>query len=77
MMNEDVIYWKWISLKTIGIITDRSVYHWSMEGNSNPEKIFDRHQNLNGTQIINYKVNSTEKWALIIGISAQVSFRSY
>jgi len=71
MMNEDVIFWKWISLKTLGIITDRSVYHWSMEGNSTPVKIFDRHQNLNGTQIINYKVDSTEKWALIIGISAQ------
>jgi len=75
MMNEDVIFWKWISLKTLGIITDRSVYHWSMEGNSNPVKIFDRNQNLNGAQIINYKVDSSEKWAVIIGISAQVSWK--
>ncbi|KAJ3329008.1 hypothetical protein HDU76_008837 [Blyttiomyces sp. JEL0837] len=70
-MNEDVVFWKWISLNTIGLVTERSVFHWSMEGDSQPIKIFDRHANLTGAQIINYRVNSEEKWMLLVGISAQ------
>jgi clathrin heavy chain len=42
-----------------------------MEGESQPIKIFDRNANLAGAQIINYRVNSEEKWCLLIGISAQ------
>jgi clathrin heavy chain len=45
-MNEECVFWKWISVNSIGIITDLSVYHWSMEGDSQPVKIFDRHPSL-------------------------------
>ena len=31
-MTEDVVFWKWISTNMIGMVTDKSVYHWSMEG---------------------------------------------
>uniref|UniRef100_H2ZKR2 Clathrin heavy chain n=1 Tax=Ciona savignyi TaxID=51511 RepID=H2ZKR2_CIOSA len=31
-MNEDVVFWKWISTNMIGLVTETSVYHWSMEG---------------------------------------------
>ena len=31
-MSEDVIFWKWITLNTLGLVTETSVYHWSMEG---------------------------------------------
>lgn len=31
-MTEDVIFWKWISLNTLALVTETSVYHWSMEG---------------------------------------------
>jgi hypothetical protein len=31
-MNEDVIFWKWISLNTLALVTETSVFHWSMEG---------------------------------------------
>jgi clathrin heavy chain len=71
MMNEDVIFWKWINSKTIGLITDNAVYHWSMDGDSLPKKQFDRHQSLAGSQIINYRCNADEKWMVLIGISAQ------
>ena len=54
VMTDDVIFWKWISLATIALVTETSVYHWSMEGDSTPQKIFDRHLSLNGCQIINY-----------------------
>lgn len=70
-LTEDVIFWKWISLNTIGLVTDNAVYHWSMEGDSSPGKMFDRHQSLAGCQIINYKVDQTGTWLLLVGISAQ------
>ena len=47
-MTEECVFWKWISVNSIGIVTDLSVYHWSMEGDSQPVKIFDRHANLQG-----------------------------
>lgn len=41
--NEDVVFWKWISDSTIGMITDTVVYHWTMADTTSPQKIFDRH----------------------------------
>ena len=31
-MTNNVIFWKWINLNTIALVTDVAVYHWSMEG---------------------------------------------
>ena len=31
-MVEDVTFWKWVNLNTISLVTETSVYHWSMEG---------------------------------------------
>lgn len=70
-LTEDVIFWKWISVNTIGLVTELAVYHWSMEGDSSPIKMFDRHQSLAGCQIINYKVDHSGQWLLLVGISAQ------
>ena len=41
-------------------------------GQSEPVKMFDRHATLNDTQIINYKVSSSEKWMVLIGIKSEV-----
>ncbi|KAI5858017.1 armadillo-type protein [Tricharina praecox] len=72
-MDADVVFWKWISEKAIGLITDTSVYHWDILDPSQnaPVKMFDRHMNLQGSQIINYRVNSDEKWMVVVGISSQ------
>uniref|UniRef100_K1PNR3 Clathrin heavy chain n=1 Tax=Magallana gigas TaxID=29159 RepID=K1PNR3_MAGGI len=70
-MTEDVIFWKWISVNTVALVTDACVYHWSMEGDSQPQKMFDRHTNLAGCQIINYRTDAAQKWLLVVGISAQ------
>lgn len=72
-MTDDVTFWKWISLNTVALVTDNAVYHWSMEGDSQPVKVFDRHSSLAGCQIINYRTDAKQKWLLLIGISAQVS----
>lgn len=31
-MNEDVVFWKWITVNTLGLVTETSILHWSMEG---------------------------------------------
>ncbi|XP_016119925.1 clathrin heavy chain 1-like [Sinocyclocheilus grahami] len=70
-MTDDVTFWKWISLNSLALVTDNAVYHWSMEGDSQPVKVFDRHSSLAGCQIINYRTDAKQKWLLLIGISAQ------
>ncbi|XP_063694625.1 clathrin heavy chain 1-like isoform X2 [Bolinopsis microptera] len=69
--NEDVIFWKWISVNTIALVTENTVYHWPMEGDALPQKVFDRHSTLKGCQIINYRTDEAMKWLLLVGISAQ------
>jgi len=72
VINEDVTFWKWINEKTIGLVTETTVYHWSLDSDSTaPVKIFERHSSLAGSQIISYKVNSEDKWMSLIGISQQ------
>ena len=66
--NSVVVFWSWIDAKTIAIVTQTSVFHWSIEGESNPRKVMDRHPNLASFQIINYRVSPDQKWCLLIGI---------
>lgn len=68
-MSEAITYWKWISSNTLAIVTQDSVYHWSLEGNYPPTKMFDRLPTLADNQIINYKSDSAQKWLLLCGIS--------
>lgn len=70
LSNEDVVFWKWISDSTIGLVTDTAVFHWSItDATSPPAKVFDRHASLAGAQIINYRVSGDEKWLVLVGIS--------
>ncbi len=41
----------------------------SSQAPGDPVKIFDRTNNLDGNQIINYKVDKDEKWCVLIGIA--------
>jgi len=72
-MNEDVLFWKWFSESTLGLVTDTGVYHWNIfdATQASPQKMFDRNQNLAGCQIINYRVSDDEKWMSVVGISQQ------
>jgi len=68
--NEDVVFWKWVSETTLGLVTETAVYHWTIaDTTSAPQKIFDRHPTLAGAQIINYRITDDEKWLVLIGIS--------
>ncbi|KAI5358854.1 Putative tetratricopeptide-like helical domain superfamily, clathrin heavy chain [Septoria linicola] len=72
-MTEDVVFWKWFSDTTLGLVTDTSVFHWNIFDPAavSPTKMFDRNQNLSGCQIINYRVSDDEKWMVVVGISQQ------
>ncbi|KAI6249667.1 putative clathrin heavy chain [Erysiphe necator] len=72
-MNEDVVFWKWFSETSIGLVTETAVYHWDIFDASQPApvEVFKRGNNLVGCQIINYRVSNDGKWMVIVGISQQ------
>lgn len=56
------------------MVTETAVHHWTIaDTTSPPQKIFDRHPTLAGTQIINYRVTPDEKWLVLIGISSNTT----
>lgn len=71
IMNEDVIFWKWFNERSLGMVTDTSVYHWDVfdPTQNAPAKVFERNTNLSGCQIINYRVNDDDQWMVVVGIS--------
>ena len=48
-MNEDVAFWKWVSVDPLGLVTETAVYHWNIYDPTQaaPVKMFDRNANLN------------------------------
>ncbi|CAG9465968.1 unnamed protein product [Pedinophyceae sp. YPF-701] len=68
-LNEQVVLWKWVDETTIGLVTATTVYHWSTEGDSAPQRMFARSQNLAQCQIISYKVSPDGKWCVVVGIA--------
>jgi len=56
-MHEDVVFWKWISDTSLGLVTETSVYHWDVmdPAQAAPVKVFERHANLSVrlTKILN------------------------
>lgn len=48
VMNEDVVFWKWFSETSLGLVTDNSVYHWDVfdATQTQPVKMFERNNNL-------------------------------
>ncbi len=71
IMNEDVVFWKWFNERSLGMVTETSVYHWDVfdPTQTAPVKMFERNANLSGCQIINYRVSDDDQWMVIVGIS--------
>ncbi|KAJ2860931.1 hypothetical protein GGI22_002582, partial [Coemansia erecta] len=36
LMTEDVQFWRWLTAFDIALVTENSVYHWSIEGTESP-----------------------------------------
>lgn len=70
-MSDNVVFWKWVDETLLALVTETSVYHWSIGDDSAPVKVFDRHSNLNGMQIINYRTDAAKKWLLLTGIKSE------
>ncbi|EKX42588.1 clathrin heavy chain [Guillardia theta CCMP2712] len=68
-MPEPVVYWKWINERTMALVTANAVFHWSMDGTSEPVKVFDRLPQMSTYQIINYRADAAEKWMVLTGIA--------
>ena len=66
-MDEPVVFMKWISPKQIALVTNTAVYHWSMEGQQSPVKMFARQEEC---QVLNYRTDEDCQWLLLIGIDA-------
>jgi len=47
-MSEDVVFWKWTSENSLGLVTDTSVYHWNVYDAAQiaPVKVCERNANL-------------------------------
>ncbi|KAJ7938168.1 hypothetical protein B0H13DRAFT_1587912, partial [Mycena leptocephala] len=68
--DADVVFWKWVSDTTIGLITESSVFHWTITDQTSPPlKIFDRHPTLGCAEIVDYRATADEKWLVLVGIS--------
>ncbi|QRV88920.1 Clathrin [Ceratobasidium sp. AG-Ba] len=69
IVNEDIIFWKWLDDSTLGLVSETAVYHWTIkDATSPPQKVFDRHASLTGAQIINYRASGDGKWLVLVGI---------
>jgi len=68
-MPEPVVFWKWISPSILALVTANAVFHWTMDGDSAPTKVFDRHASLAACEIINYKADDKISWCCLTGIS--------
>lgn len=61
-MNEDVVFWKWFSETTLGLVTDSAVYHWDVFDQNQPQpvEVFKRHENLQVIRAISYFLAQTD-----------------
>ncbi|KAG8926175.1 hypothetical protein FRC02_009080 [Tulasnella sp. 418] len=64
---EDIHFAKWISDTTIGVITEKVIFHWDTR-DTTPRRICDRHSWFSGAQIIDYQTTLGEKWMALVGI---------
>lgn len=70
-MNEDVVFWKWISESTLGLVTDTSVYHWDIfdPAQASPQKLFDRTPNLSVSTFPDIYLNAISLISCSAGLS--------
>jgi clathrin heavy chain len=71
--QEDIQFWRWISQTTLALVSTKAVYHWDVLDSKSgvaPRKIFDRGEQLENNQIINYVTNDDESWSCLVGITS-------
>lgn len=69
-MNETVAFWSWVDTKTIAIVGESNVYHWSMDASDEPELKFPRASSSSPVQVLDYRVSSDGQWLASVGITS-------
>lgn len=72
-MPGNVVFWRWLNQNTVAIVTDTSVFHWSMNGDAEPQKMFDRAAFDGKVQIVNYRASPDGKFLILGGISGSAA----
>eukprot|EP00771_Trimastix_marina_P000223 gnl/Trimastix_PCT/1231.p1 GENE.gnl/Trimastix_PCT/1231~~gnl/Trimastix_PCT/1231.p1 ORF type:complete len:1609 (+),score=828.08 gnl/Trimastix_PCT/1231:233-5059(+) len=70
-MPEPVEFMKWVALDTLGLVTNNSIYHLTMEGDTQPQRMCARDPQLAGHQIISYRCDPAKKWLLLQGVTVE------
>ena len=72
-LNELVVFWRWVNVNKLSVVTPTSVYHLNITNPGEQQvKILDRAGALapeNPVQIIGYILEAGEKWCALYGIS--------
>jgi len=74
--NDAVLYWRWLDSRTIAYVTAKAVYHWSMDGDAEPEKKFDIVPEERQVQIIGYDASADNNWLFLQGIAKSATDNS-
>ncbi|GIX64752.1 clathrin heavy chain, putative [Babesia caballi] len=67
--QEPVVFWRWISPTKLAVVTNTSVYHWTV-GAGEPLLMFARSGKLadQSTKLVHYASDADSKWCLLCGI---------
>lgn len=68
-MPGNVVFWRWLDPRTVVIVTDKAVFHWSMNGADEPQKMFERAAHDGKVQIVNYRASADGKFLILGGIA--------
>ncbi|KAH9582085.1 hypothetical protein LSM04_004601 [Trypanosoma melophagium] len=72
VFHEDVVFWRWVDDRTVGVVTATAVYHWSLDtaADAAPVRVFERLAEMDaGVQILNYRVDGQQKWMMLSGVA--------
>ena len=70
-MNEGIRYWKFLDDCTIVLVSNNYVYHWNITSDDYPIKLFALLEELQTSQIVNYKYDVHQQFSALFSISAQ------
>ncbi|KAG5489303.1 hypothetical protein GH5_00170 [Leishmania sp. Ghana 2012 LV757] len=76
LFHDDVVFWRWIDERTLGVVTAGAVYHWSLDtaADDAPQHIFDRDADYDSSvQVLSYRSDEQKKWLVVTGVTRDPS----
>ena len=67
-LTENIRFWRWIGEDTLGVVGKTNVYHVDINSDAAPQKVFEQEAKFANCQIMNYGVDSSNKWCYLVGI---------